>query len=726
MTPAELAAQQAAQRKQIKPKTKTVTKHKHHVLDIHLPDSFVRNYAKQQPEWGPLGWVTYKRTYARWIDEEMTRREEWHETVRRVVEGNISLDPRPRTPEVVKELIAEGKEMFDSIFHFCWTPPGRGLWIMGTEYAKTQGDALVNCWFVALRPHAYSKDAEAKPSFPFVMAMDLLAKGGGVGFSATKDNIKQFPIIKTPVRLHVVCDSHHPNFGELEAVPIPQHTHTMIRVDDSRRGWTDALRVIIDAHFKKPRERHIVLDVSDVRPSGAIIKGFGGTAAGPGPLVKLVRAVNAILNDRVGGYLSPVEATDIMNFIGKCIVSGNVRRSSEIALGSADDLAFIGMKLDSEKLMSHRWASNNTIVIDEDFDDFEQIAGAIAENGEPGVFNLELARTRGRLIDGEGDPRNLNVEGLNPCGEVTLASGENCNLAECYPAIVERKGYDMERILRLAQRYTKRVTCAKYEWELSQDIIRENRRTGVSLSGIRDWMVARNKTRLEDLSGELDSWYQIVVDEDEKYSEQLKIPTSVARTTVKPSGSVSLLMGASPGLHAHQSPWYIRRIRFQADDPLVATLQECGFHVEPDAYSPNTIVAEFPVEAPGARKKSFVGAGDLTLEEQLETQATLQRWWSDNSVSATITFRPREKRKIAGALRTYRDQLKSTSMLPFTDPGEGTTYKQMPYEPITEKRFKEISAQIVRWPHEVALQEDHHNYEIVDQEDCVGGACPIK
>jgi ribonucleoside-triphosphate reductase len=1024
--------------------TRSTPRRKARPAPIKLPDRFVARYATQQPDWGPLGWVTYKRTYARWADRAQTRREEWYETVRRVVEGNLDLDPRERTPAVVRELVSEGKEMFDAIFNLTWTPPGRGLWISGTDYARRVGDALVNCvsgdtlvhtadglvpaaelagrqvptlseggvyrlaqwdqigeqelfrvlfangdemlttaghqwivtgsagservtteelvgrhvplqhiakfiydepsyqqgvrhgmvfgdgslavgsndkahikafdtgkkalaerffnetsvqkhsqtggtavyagkqpaafkqlpsadegrsylrgfiagliatdgyvnragavvvhnasyetlaalrrlaaeaglpttrirmerennpwtgesapiyalafvkagmrddhmiireshrkhmnaspvsnkrttmrvvsvtptgrvepvycclepethswvagagyltsncWFVSLRPGEYFEGDGVKCSFPFVMGMDLLMKGGGVGFSATRENVSQFPMVKTPVRLHIVCDNHHPNFGELDAGLIPQMTHTMIKVEDTRRGWTDALRVVIDAHFKAPRDRHIVFDVSEIRAAGEPIRGFGGTAAGPGPLVRMLREINSILNDRVGGFLSPVEVTDMMNMVGKCVVAGNVRRSAEIALGSADDLGFIGMKLDEEKLMSHRWASNNSIVIDSEFEDFDRIADAISANGEPGIFNIELSQTRLRLGDDRTDERNLLVEGTNPCGEVSLESGSACNLAECYPAIAERKGYDMERILRMAMRYTKRITCANYEWELSRRTIYNSRRTGVSLSGIFDWIVQRDAASLAELEDQLDTWYDIVRDEDERYSAKLDIPTSVAVSTIKPSGTVSLLSGSSPGMHAHQAPYYIRRIRFQEKDPLVAVLTECGFHVEPDAYSPNTVVAEFPVAAPGADSDKFRGAGDLTIEEQLETQAVLQRVWSDNAVSATVTFRPREKRKIAGLLREYRDQLKSTSLLPYTDPGETTSYKQMPYEPITKERYEELTARIVRWPHEVATdlhETKKAEFEVVDQADCVGGACPIR
>jgi ribonucleoside-triphosphate reductase len=227
----------------------------HSTTRLRLSDEFVQAYADRQPDWGPLGWITYKRTYARWVDRAQTRREEWFETVRRVVEGNISLDPRPRNPAVVAELLAEGEEMYDSIFNFAWLPPGRGLWMSGTEYARKNGDALVNCWLISVKPDSYEEGEPPRVSYPFVFTMDQLMKGGGVGASITLNNVVQFPPVRNPVILHIVCDSHHPNYRELDATFIPQITHTMFRVEDSRRGWTEALRILIDAHWKAKRER---------------------------------------------------------------------------------------------------------------------------------------------------------------------------------------------------------------------------------------------------------------------------------------------------------------------------------------------------------------------------------------------------------------------------------------------------------------------------------------
>lgn len=692
---------------------------------IRLDDDFVSMYADRQPDWGPLGWITYKRTYARWADKAQTRREEWYETVRRVVEGNLELDPRPRTAGVLAELMAEGQEMFDSIWNLLWTPPGRGLWISGTDYAKTHGDALVNCWVVAVRPGRYDKGEPVKPSYPFCMAMDLLMKGGGVGFSVTKENVIQMPAIKNPARLHIVCDPHHPNFRELSAENIPQANHTYVRVDDTREGWWDALRVTIDSHYKYPRERHIVIDVSDIRAAGEQIRGFGGTAAGPGPLVELLRAVNGVLNDACGRQLTAVECTDVMNMVGRCVVAGNVRRSAELALGSGDDLGFIAMKTNQNETKP-RWASNNSIAIDSLFEDFERIASGIALNGEPGIVNLEAHRMYGRMADPQiTDERQHGIEGTNPCGEIGLATGECCNLAEVFPARVEAAGYDMDRVLQLALRYTKRITCGNFDWYETRKIVGDNRRVGVSLSGIADWMLSRNLKTYDDLAPTLDAMYKTVREADAEYSALLDVPLSVATTTVKPSGTVSLLSGASPGLHFHYAPYFIRRIRFQDQDPLVDMLRECGFPVEPDTQTPNTVVAEFPVRAPNADSKNFRSADDLTLEEQFANQATLQRWWADNSVSATLTFKPSEKRQIARLLREYRDQLKSTSLLPYTE----HSYKQAPYEPITAAQYEERCAAVKAWPHEMAdrlTETKRKEFEVMDNDDCATGACPIR
>ena len=157
----------------------------------------------------------------------------------------------------------------------------------------------------------------------------------------------------------------------------------------------------------------------------------------------------------------------------------------------------VAMKQDKEKLYHHRWASNNSVFVTaDDTAQYDDIAAAIAENGEPGVVNLDLLRNYGRLADGEQPGIDADVEGTNPCGEISLANGEACNLFEVFPNVAMEQGFDPARIVALGARFAKRVTFSPYDWEISRQIINKNRRIGVSLSGIQDWVLTSFRTFL--------------------------------------------------------------------------------------------------------------------------------------------------------------------------------------------------------------------------------------
>lgn len=482
---------------------------------IKLDQTFIDKIKnKIRPHWGELGWVTYKRTYARWLNDK-NRSENWDETVKRVIEGNINLDPRLKdnpSKAVISELTAEAQQLFRLIYGLAATPSGRNLWISGSDYQKRNGDSLNNCWFIAIRPQKYG-DSHIAPSYlasyqlavsmPFSFLFDQLMKGGGVGFSVVKENIKQIPKVDQKVDLTVVIDKNSKSYDaslKLGAVDKDdwakkekdKDDYIYYELPDTREGWVLASARMIDMHFNatNPENKHkLVLDISKIRPYGAKIHGFGGTASGPMPLVEMFFDINKIINAKQNEHLSAVDGTDICNLIGKTVVAGNVRRSAELALGSNDDQNFIKMKQDKEKLYHHRWASNNSVAIDSKFNEYNPIADGILHNGEPGVVNLELSRNYGRIADGYQAGIDDDVEGTNPCGEISLANGEPCNLFEVFPFIAEQQDWDLKDAFSLATRFAKRVTFSNYDWEVSRKIIQKNRRIGVSMSGIQDWIL---------------------------------------------------------------------------------------------------------------------------------------------------------------------------------------------------------------------------------------------
>lgn len=337
-------------------------------------------YKKADPGFGPVGLMTYKRTYSRPIYENesenavVKRREEWLETIVRVIEGSVNLGISIKDPTATREWALEALEY---MFHMSAMPPGRGYWMMGTDYAKLRGgDALNNCWYTAVRPQSYenmdmfkdtyvfSDPIKAMPSFPFVFMFDRAMLGGGVGFGIGRNNINRYPKLTTKVDLKIVLDKDHPDWerikGSEEYNTLPglyqvltsesDSSYTTIRATDDREGWGVAVREVIDAHWLgdtwvgQVDSIKLCIDLSGIREYGAPIKGFGGTASGPLPLIAALQSINLILNKRVGRKMNSVDALDMMNLLGRCVVAGNVRRTALIGIGDADDKEYVEAK----------------------------------------------------------------------------------------------------------------------------------------------------------------------------------------------------------------------------------------------------------------------------------------------------------------------------------------------------------------------------------------------
>jgi hypothetical protein len=207
----------------------------------------------------------------------------------------------------------------------------------------------------------------------------------------------------------------------------------------------------------------------------------------------------------------------------------------------------------------------------------------------------------------------------------------------------------------------------------------KNRRIGLSQTGV---VQAFNKFGRRTMYEWCDNAYEHVKELDEEYSDWLCIPRSVRMTSIKPSGTVSLLNGSTPGIHFPEDEYYIRRIRFAKDSQLIEPLREAGYKIEDDKYSPNTFCVEFPVKEPHFVK----GKRDVSMWEQLEIAAQYQHYWADNSVSITVTFNANEAPQIKDALEMYETRLKAVSFLRY----EETGYVQAPYEPITKEQYEDM------------------------------------
>jgi len=255
-------------------------------------------------------------------------------------------------------------------------------------------------------------------------------------------------------------------------------------------------------------------------------------------------------------------------------------------------------------------------------------------------------------------------------------------LVETFPARHDTYE-DYLRTQKIAYLYGKTVTLSNTHWPETNAKMLKNRRIGLSQSGV---IQAFNRHGRREMLNWCDNAYQHVLELDEEYSNWLCIPKSIRMTSIKPSGTVSLLNGSTPGIHHPEDEYYIRRIRFSKDSELLVKLKEAGYVIEEDSYSPNTMVVEFPVHEPYFTK----GKRDVSMWEQLEIAAQYQHYWADNSVSITVTFQEHEADQLKSALEMYETRLKAVSFIKYAQTG----YKQAPYEPITKEQYEIMSSQI--------------------------------
>jgi adenosylcobalamin-dependent ribonucleoside-triphosphate reductase len=671
------------------------------MFSFRISDDFLSGYKTKTPPFGykdaggnSVGEITFLRTYSR-LKEDGTK-ETWVDVCERVINGMYSLQKdhckRNRLPWNDAKAQASAKEAFDRLFNLKWTPPGRGLWVMGTPIVNVQRNsaALQNCAFVST-----AEMNKFNPAKPFAFLMEASMLGVGVGFD-DKGADKDFPIYESS-----------------------KATVTEV-IEDSREGWVQSVTNLINSYLKADQSP-IQFDYSLVRPAGTPIKTFGGTASGPGPLIKLHNAINKLFKGRDGDKLSRKDIADIGNLIGVCVVSGNVRRSAELLIGRIDDQDFLNLK-NSEVFPERNsynsespgwgWMSNNSVEVSVG-QDLSPIVDGIARNGEPGVIWLDMSRKYGRLADAPNN-KDWRVAGYNPCAEQSLESYECCTLVETYLNRHESLE-DYKRTLKFAYLYAKTVTLLPTHWEETNAIMQRNRRIGTSMSGVANFA---DRVGMPVLRDWMDEGYKIVKNYDTVYSEWLGIRESIKMTTVKPSGTVSILAGESPGVHWTPGGKYFNRtIRFSNTEPMLELFRMANYIVEPASESPDTTsVVYFPIKSDAKRSEK-----EVTIFEKMALAAAAQRYWSDNSVSVTISFNAeKEKDYVGTVLHMYDGQLKTVSFLP-----EGNaTYPQMPYTQITEEEYESYAGKL--FPIDFSGVYAGMASDAIGENYCTTDACEIK
>lgn len=624
--------------------------------------------------WGPVGYITYKRTYARRKNESDANSptEDFPETIDRIIKACDKQLKVGFTPD-------EEADVRDMMLGLEGIVAGRFLWQLGTKTVKTLGLlSLQNCAFTVVN----------EPIRPFTWAMDALMLGSGVGYNIQREHVYELP---KPKRVKIIRkDTNDADFI----------------VPDSREGWVQLLEKTLEAHFITGRG--FSYSTVCVRGKGTPIKGFGGLASGPEDLCLGIERINKVLNDRAGNKVRPIDALDIMNIIGAIVVSGNVRRSAQIAIGDCDDIQFLRAKRwDLGTIPSWRAMSNNSVVCSDMSMLPDEFWDGYNGNGEPyGLINLKTSRAMGRLGDFRfPDP---DVMGYNPCAEQSLAPYETCCLAEVYLPNIKSKSR-LHQVLKHLYRINKHSLSLDCHLPETEAIVHKNMRMGIGVTG---YLQATEEQR-----NWLPEAYEMLREFDKNYSAQHGFPTSIKLTTVKPSGTLSLLAGVTPGAHPAYSQYYIRRVRMASNIPLVEDCRKAGYPVEfqrnfDGSEDRGTVVVSFPVSHPDGT----VIAADMSAVDQLEVIKRLQSEWSDNSVSVTIYYRKEELDDIKAWLKTnYSTSVKSVSFLLHSEHG----FDQAPMEEITKEQFESLSAQV----------KPITDISFIDErldDDCASGACPIR
>jgi ribonucleotide reductase alpha subunit len=653
-----------------------------------LSESFLSKYKNKQPNWGfnGLGYIVYKRTYARLKDDGNT--EEWWETVARCINGAQKIGAQYSQEEA--------ERIYDYVFNLKCNFAGRMLWQLGTSTVDRFGaNSLLNCWATAMR--------EPKA---FLFLFENLMLGGGVGYSIRREDVHELPKIKKGVVV-----SHEATKDADFIVP------------DSREGWVKLLANVLDAFYVNGKS--FTYSTILIRGYGELIRGFGGKASGPQILIDGIEKITKIFQSREGKKLRSIDVLDICNIIGSVVVAGNVRRSAEIALGDPDDILYLRAKnWSSGNVPNWRAMSNNTIYAD----NFDHIMEEVWKNGyeinkqtgyangEPyGLFNLPLSQKYGRIVDGPISESKLyptdidNCEMTNPCAEISLSNYECCNLCELYLNNIQSKE-ELIDCAKLLYKTQKAIAALPFIHEETNRIVHKNMRLGLGVTG-----VCQSLDKLDWL----DDCYVALRKFDKQWSKERGWPESIKLTTVKPSGTLSLLGGATPGVHPAYSQYYMRTVRMSSSDALVQICKDMGYHVEylinfDGTENHDTVVVYFPCETPAGS----ILAKDMDVIKQLDMVKKLQTVWSDNAVSVTAYYKEEELAALQNWLKdNYEKNIKSVSFLLFKNHG----FKQAPYQEIDEKSYLAAKAKVKPLS---ALSINSN--EMLDMAECAAGICPIR
>ena len=604
--------------------------------------------------------------YARWISED-NRRETWGETVDRYFDFMLNHLKQNYNYIPNEKLVAELK---DGVFQRNVMPSMRSVMTSGAALER-DNVAGYNCAFLPV---------DSARSFDETMY--ILMCGTGVGFSVEYKYINKLPAVPESL----------------------EKSTTVITVEDSKQGWAKAYRELLALLWSGQIP---AIDVSKVRPAGARLKTMGGRSSGPQPLINLFDFTIAKFKNATGRNLKPIECHDIMCKIGEVVVVGGVRRSAMISLSNINDIEMAQAKSGNWWEASPQRALSNNSVAYSRKPDMEQFIAEWkslydSKSGERGIYNVAAAQAQAAKY-GRRDP-DIHY-GTNPCSEIILRPYQFCNLSEVVLRENDTKK-DIERKVELATilgTWQSTLTDFKYIRKIWKDNTEEERLLGVSLTGQFGHKFMSGKEDLVSLEAFLMTLRESARAKNKDEAGKIGIPESAAITCVKPSGTVSQLVGVSSGMHAWHSPYYIRTVRGSKGDPISTFLKEVGIPVEDDVMKPNdTYVFSFPVKAPDGA----IVRNDLTAIEHLNIWLVYQRAWCEHKPSITVSVKEDEWMEVGAWVYKHFDEVSGISFLPHSD----HSYKQAPYQEVTKEEYEALVEKMpkdIRW-------EDLSFYETED------------
>ncbi len=616
--------------------------------------------------YGLFGELVYYDHYSRRIDG---KKEHWADTVIRVIEGVFSV----RKDYYIKNCISWNEtemqhraiKMAKDLFLLKWSPSGRGLWAMGTELMYTRGAmALYNC----------ALTATDNVIEDLCWVMDSLMFGAGVSVRMTR----------------------MPRLDKGSGGPL------VYKVPDTREGWVNSVRLVLQHYLAGGPE--YIFDYSKIREAGTPLRTFGGTASGFGPLFTLHEDIKYVMylweNTEVKAELV---LADLVNLIGCCVVTGNIRRSAEMLINNVDSRIQDYKNYDKNIYRaSWGWMSNNCIAVQE-ASDFEQLDYPIPENQEaPGYVNLVNTQA-GRLRIGE-DCKVDHAIGVNPCGEIPLEDKEVCNVAETFPTRCANFGdwYDQ---VENATFYASTVALLPTHQPATNAAIRRNRRIGISVVDYIGWCFRHGNAKI--IRAMREGYHRVRI-LNKVLADEAGVPESLRVTTVKPGGTVPKLAGCNPGISYANGRYIVRRKRVSEHSETAELLKQAGVPWEVDHVSSDTLVFEFPIDT----GHNFT---QPSLWQQAMNLVTVQREWADNAVSNTLWYTKEERGLVPTVAANIMPMVKSVSFVEKDD----TAYKQMPEEKINledyVKRCNTIRRVDLHWGHGDGVGESY----------CTGETCSL-